>query len=409
MDTADPLDIFNVPQRNQITGTSDAIALPQRRGVPKITYANVSLGDIKLIREPVDPEKDGPNDPQRISRLVVAGDEMLSSQRFLTSMCAIYGFAPSIFTYFTPEEVLSRIMAKRRGDIRLTIEHDPVTGGGMALGVSKPTKPIIDVASLTGVLNGLGIKMDDTEYHNGSVVSWHRPSIGADFNVREDTYATRFVVETPIDGYGSPAAFLALIRAICVNGAIAYTKAFRSQVSLGTDDGDAIPSMGRFIESFSNEEGFAAFRSRFVSALTTPVSLDEYFGVYNLLHHDDLRSVHRDSSGKPVYPFASVVTEKLRKLCGSLEVYGLVNFESLSQKKRRAIPTTGRMYDLVNFVTELATHHSTTAQARRLQAWVGTAITNEYDLEGTLSDTEEPVDLFFGNSKDEEEADPTAN
>ena len=374
----------------------------RKTGVPDITYETVSVKDMVLIKE----ENDDPKVKVNIVEVEVNGQTLGSSRRFLTSMCAIYGFAPSIFTYFDPHEVLDRIFARRTADQKVRLAVENCNGvGAIALGVSKPTKPLINKDMLSSILTKLGQKIEDAEYGNGTVITWHEPKLGSPFTVLGDEFSTQFIVETPIDGYGVPAAYLSLFRHPDNSDIIAYSKAFRSKVSLGTKSPDAVPTMSRFIESFSNEEGFAALRQRYESSAVTPVSLDEYFSLYNLLHQDEMRSMHLDESGNYVAPFASVVTDKLRKMCGSLEIYGIINFESLSQKKRRSIPTTGLMYNLLNFATELASHHATVEQARRLQHWVGGMITDqEFDLEGTLSDTEEPKDLFFGK-KDEDEPD----
>ena len=41
------------------------------------------------------------------------------------------------------------------------------------------------------------------------------------------------------------------------------------------------------------------------------------------------------------------------------------------------------VYDLINFATEVASHHAEAEGARKIQAWVGDCLANEYDMEGT--------------------------
>lgn len=361
--------------------------------IPTITYKDVNVSSIKLLRSSKNPKD--PYSPMRITHLEVGGDTIGHSERFLTSMCAIYGFAPSIFNYFTPDEVLSRIVEKKKSDsvIRLAIEDNGIQK--RALGVSKPVKPIVRVNALSDLLIRNGLDIKDAKYHDGVVTTWHEPRLAYNFDVAGDEYASKYVIETPIDGYGVPSAYLALIRQICSNGAIGYTKAFRSQASLGKNDADAFHSMVRFVESFSNEEGFAALRERLEAAMKSPVSLEEYYQVYRMLSNEMMKTIHTDDSGKVVKASESAISNRLSGLCGSLAVYGIANFEALNQKRRRVIPTQTKMYDLINFVTELATHKADVAQGRKMQAWVGTTITGEYDLEGTLNSTDDPVDLFF--------------
>ena len=53
-----------------------------------------------------------------------------------------------------------------------------------------------------------------------------------------------------------------------------------------------------------------------------------------------------------------------------------------------------RVYDLLNFSSELATHHSDAAGNRALQAYIGSLISEEYDLEGTAENVTEFADFF---------------
>lgn len=383
----------------------------KRFGMPDVTYTMTSIDAIKLlmgdVEEDIVEERDMSAEEARkakkkqqsapkVRRILVDGTEMKINQRFLTSMCALYGFSPSIFTYFTPDELLARIMQVKAGSsrIRIAIEHN--NGVPTALGVSKPTKPFIDTTLLADIMQRVKIDPDKIEYSDGLVTSWHSPRLEADFKIGDDLFSSRFVVETPIDGYGLPSAYISLLRRVCVNGAIGYAKAFRSQIQLGTETADAPDTMERFVDSFNSEEGYAALRQRFEVATKSPVSLNEYASIYQLLHESTFKTLHRNEKDEETAPWASQVSDKLEKLCGGIERYGIVNFDALTQKKRQLIPTNARMYDLLNLITEVATHHADTIQGRKLQAWVGTTVSQEYDLEGVLADTEDPTDLFLG-------------
>src|SRR6202042_3257322 len=65
-------------------------------------------------------------------------------------------------------------------------------------------------------------------------------------------------------------------------------------------------------------------------------------------------------------------------------IYGLANVETLSVKRQRTLPAACKVYDLLNFASEAATHHATEAGNRILQAYVGELISGEFDLEGTV-------------------------
>ena len=85
----------------------------------------------------------------------------------------------------------------------------------------------------------------------------------------------------------------------------------------------------------------------------------------------------------------------IRAMVGDYESrYGLASIEALSIKRQRMLQANCRVYDLINFATEIASHHAPPMAASRLQAWLGATITEEFDLENTANDVPEFVDVF---------------
>jgi hypothetical protein len=76
---------------------------------------------------------------------------------------------------------------------------------------------------------------------------------------------------------------------------------------------------------------------------------------------------------------------------------GLANLDALSVKRQRTLPAQAKVYDLLNFASEVATHHATAAGNRTLQAFLGDLISNEYDLEGTGEHLGDWRDFFIAN------------
>ena len=336
-----------------------------------------------------------PKKPRKITSINIDGMPLISTDRFLTSFCAVYGISPSVFTYFQPDEVVNRIVqVKGSSGEKIRIARESKTA--KALAVSLPGKPLLAASEVELIFTGRPDPAINIAYNEGVLTGWFEPKLGANqFCIKGDDFANKFVVEVPIDGYGLPCSYLSLLRIICSNLAIGYSKAFRSTLQLGKKTDDAVPTMNRFIDSFNNEEGYAALRQRFESATQSPASLDELFSLHTLLSKPAMESLHVSDNGSEVTQSDSIITKKMRELCGSMEIYGLVSFDSISQKKRRSIPTSGTVYDLMNFTTEIATHIANTEQSRKLQAWVGTLLSSEFDLEGVLGDNEQPQDLFF--------------
>lgn len=55
------------------------------------------------------------------------------------------------------------------------------------------------------------------------------------------------------------------------------------------------------------------------------------------------------------------------------------------------------MYDLLNFASEVATHHANEVGGRTVQAYIGDLISNEYDLEGTADHFSNWKDFFISS------------
>ena len=85
------------------------------------------------------------------------------------------------------------------------------------------------------------------------------------------------------------------------------------------------------------------------------------------------------------------------RMTGDLShIYGLVNLDAISAKRQRTLPAACKVYDLLNFASEVATHHATPAGERALQAYIGDLISGEYDLEGTVEHFDDWQDFFIG-------------
>lgn len=80
-------------------------------------------------------------------------------------------------------------------------------------------------------------------------------------------------------------------------------------------------------------------------------------------------------------------------------IYGLANLDALSAKRQRTLPAACRIYDVLNFASEVATHHVTDMGNRLVQAFIGDLISREYDLEGTGDHFHDWRDFFIGSDQ----------
>lgn len=232
-------------------------------------------------------------------------------------------------------------------------------------------------------------------YHDGIIRSVHQPRNGQDFQIAGDEFSNRFVMDIPIDGFGKPAAYLMLLRQICENGSIGYSSIFRSEIALGKGEDKFDYALNRAIEGFNNEEGFGALRQRFEQAAKSWCSINEVNKAYKVLlkmhHNGQLRGIddrfftdEKHSTEGHSIADGSPIIQSYNKMVGDLHrAYGLANLDALGVKRQRILPTGASVYEMLNFLSEVATHHANPAGARILQALSGDFIASEFDLEGT--------------------------
>lgn len=330
---------------------------------------------------------------------VTLNDEPLRpGKRFWHSLQLRFGFTPNIFKYFSHQEVFERIADRSPNDgLRYCIDRaDP--NRPALLAVTNPKTAVMAHDDLRDLLAKHG--SESVSYSDGVVRSTHGPRYASPFAIAGDQFQSRFVIDCPIDGFGRPAVYLSLLREICSNGAVAYTPAFRSEMNVGTGlDGPKF-ALTRALEGFNNEEGFMALRQRFESATRSWASVNETLKLYKLLvklhSHGHLnRDTKVGTDGGVEVPEGSPLFRSFHTMTGDLtRVYGLANLDGLSVKRQRTLPAACRVYDLLNFTSELATHHARPEAARPLQAHIGQLVSAEYDLEGTVDQFADYRDFF---------------
>ena len=377
----------------------------------------------------VETESDKRSGQPKVKAVLVHGEPLEPTDRFWTSLYARFGFSGSFFKYFQHNEVLDRIAQVENDQVRVCIERDPVAGKNRLLAVSSPTKPVVLYDDLMNTLRRY--EGHNIVYGDGVVESTHIPRTGANtFNICGDEFSNRFVISVPVDGYGLPNIYLSLLRHICTNGAVGYAKAFRSSLALGKGSDDVNYSVVRALEGFGNDEGFAALRSRFDAAGNSWASVNEAQSLYKhllkMLYHKHVGwngAVDAVESGT-IQPFqnstmalaladnakladeiSSPIITKFHSLTGDVAtIYGIANPDALSVKRQRTLPTKAKVYDLLNFVSEIATHHADEFGSRSSQAWLGSLISGEFDLENSCQVYGDFSDFFLDKKIDGETA-----
>lgn len=375
-----------------------AIAIASSDTAVSFEYQFLPISEMQVQLE--EDEKTG---KMVVDKMLIKGEALQPTQRFWTSLFARYAFNSAFFKYFEHAEVFARISDRESSDrMRLCIERD-ATGAGKLLGVSNPTKPVVvydELMETLGKYQGSGIT-----YHNGIVESTHTPRIGANqFQIGGDDFANRFMLATPIDGYGGPNIYLSLLRMVCTNGMVGYSKEFKAGLAIGKGDDDVKPSIVRALDGFNNDEGYACLRQRLEMATQSWASVYESQNLYtallkahacgSILDSKGAVPVGAKNIGKYLQGLDLAVGEGVgshllaafHKMTGDpCKLYGLANLDSLTTKRQKTLPIKCSVYDLMNFATEVSSHYATPSGTRALQGWLGSIITDEFDMENTKS------------------------
>jgi hypothetical protein len=365
------------------------------------TYGCASIKDLQCQAQT---RKDGRSD---VTAVMVNDQPCRPTDRFWNSLTARFGFSKNIFRYFTPVEVFNRVSEVAPNDqVRYCVEQED--GDARLLAVTNPGAPVIKHDDLMELLTQY--QGEQIRYSDGVVRSTHAPRLSGDFTIAGDAFSNRFIIDTPVDGYGRPNIYLSLLRQICTNGAVGYAPAFRSEIGLGRGNERPTFALVRALEGFNNEDGFAALRQRFESAATSWASVNEVQRLYKTLvrlqNQGALTGAPVQASGSdgaealPEPAQRSAILRAYQQLTGDLtELYGLANLDVLSVRRQQTLPTKAKVYDLLNFASETATHHATAAGNRDLQAFIGGLISTDFDLEGLADQHADFRDFFIGNEQ----------
>lgn len=370
----------------------------------KVDYLYTNMSEMKVITK----EVKGRNGIVRkeASEIEINGEPYRINQRFWDSIMSRFGFSSSMFKYFDYDEVFSRIVERRNTDsIRVCVESrgDRKT----ILAASSPASPIVDYREAFDLFKDYDA--ESISYSDGIITTMHTPRISDNSPINGDIFHNKFSITTPIDGYGTPNIYLALLRQVCSNGLIAMSTGFKTGVNFGKKDDGFRHQLIRVIEGFNSDEGYAAVRARIQSANESAASVREVNNLYKVMvKHitevtNDKLTENPDITDFGVWKSGtnhkSEIMKKYLALTGDIALmYGIANTDALSDKRQASLNAKCSVYDLINFATEVATHHVDTNKRRAFDGWVGTLITNEYDLEGTKNLIESKTsDMYIAN------------
>ena len=317
-------------------------------GKPQKIDLNTRIGE-RFEPIPITPQemvKSLDSDSSKINGLVLGGTTYKLSDRFYKTLAAELGIPYGVFGFFTPHEVMTRA-AEKLPDLPLRVTVD--TAQGQALGLTQNKGLPMPVRFIENVLHE-DRRLQEVEYGNGVLSAlldlddpWEVPN--------DSTYHVRVRCRVPVDGVGMPDMSLATWR----------------QVS-------------------SNPSGVEMLQSKMCTAAGTKASVGEVVLLEGLVR----RSVANTRN-------QMLLRERLYELAENPCVrYGVTDLSNIGMKKRALLPVGCSVADLLNFASELGTHHSELLKPEStLQTFAGTVLSKGFDLEDLYPNARRTSDFYL--------------
>lgn len=318
----------------------------------------------------------------KIAGIRVGGEAYFVRNRFIRTMMSIFGFAESLFQYFSPEELFTRIIERKKDvPLRLCIDrkHKQLNGVSELKDETLPLPNVCNIVREDPRVSSITYDPETTVME--SVFDLHDEWD----NPRDSRYRNQFHFSYPVDQCQTPTIALGLIRVICTNGLVARKKCFETDLVIEKKQGRHLRQL---LSSFNNRNGFDALRERMMIAQNTKASVNEFLGVVNILKKNIKGSL----------PFV----EQLNDTAGNPEHrYGQSRLENIRSRHRRELPTEASVIDLVNVLTEVSTHFLTEKRSL-LDGYAVNMLANEFDLEELAENRHSAKSFYFGGLSHED-------
>ena len=303
-------------------------------------------------------------DETKIKGLAIGQTTCKLSDRFYKTLAAELGIPYGVFGFFTPLEVMTRA-AEKEPDLPLRVTVD--TEKGLALGLTPDKGLPMPVKYIEHVLHD-DRRLREVEYGNGVLSAmldlddpWEVPN--------DSTYHVRVRCRVPVDGVGMPDMSLATWRQVCANGAVAEAPLFRTKMEIKDNSGE---HFRRLLASFSNPSGVEMLQSRMGTAAGTKASVGEVMLLDGLIRRSLANTRNQ-----------MLLRERLNEIADNPCVrYGVTDLANIGLKKRPLLPVGCSVADLLNFASELVTHHAELLKPdSTLHSFAGTVLSKGFDLE----------------------------
>ena len=303
-------------------------------------------------------------DGGRFSGLMFEGERYKPSRRFLKGLSQRMKVSLSVFELFSPLEVVRRA-AERAPDLplRLTIDRQD----HQALGLIEDKGVPMPAGNIEIIMKDDG-RLQDFGYRDGMISG--RFDMGEAWDIPKDSkYSVHVITEVPVDGMGTPEATLATLRQICSNGAVAEAPLFRTKMEVKDSSGE---HFRRLLTSFSNPRGVEMLHARLIAANETKASVDELYKAESFVRRQVRDARHQ-----------MLLCERLQEVADNPCIrYGVTDLGAIGERRRALLPTGASVADVMNFVSELNTHHGELLKnSEAANSLLGDFYAKSYDLE----------------------------
>ena len=314
----------------------------------------------------------------RFKALTVHGEQFKPTQRFLKGLAQRMKVPLGVFELFSPLEVIHRA-AEKAPDLELRLTVDREENKALALVEDKGT-PI--PAGNIEIIMKEDSRLQSFEYYDGVITG--RFDLGEAWDIRGDSkYGVHISTEVPVDGMGTPETTLATWRQICSNGAVAEAPMFRTKMEVKDNSGE---HFRRLLMSFSNPRGVEMLHERLIAANGTKASVDEVYQAESFIRRQVRDTRHQ-----------MLLCERLQEVADNPCVrYGVTDLGAIGERRRGLLPTGASVADVMNFVSELSTHHGELLKNRNAaNDLMGDFYGRSYDLEEMYPHTQQASQFYL--------------
>ena len=332
--------------------------------VSRFDYETVGLGELEPITV-----------KNAIQGVKIGNEAYFTSRRFLRTLMSIFGFSENLFQYFSPEELIGRILERRKDtEIRICIDRKT----RLMQGIIRPEQSGLPLGIVCRTLVE-DKRFSKMEYDPGSASIEAQLKLPDMWNIPSDSrYGTFLNIRYSVDEVSTPMISLGIVRQVCTNGMVARRRCFETALIVEKNHGTHLRQL---LSSFNNRNGFDALRERLQIAQETKASVNEYMAAVGVVQ----RCIDHPEP----------VINRMDCLAGMPEeVYGHSRLDTIRARYRKELPVAASVMDLINILTELSTHYQV-KNKDSIHTFITGMLASEFDLEEIVPNRKPARDFYM--------------